>query len=263
MSAEWENSFRNSGKERNAFSISDQVRNSITSAKSTSMRNIRDSITVAKHSLAEDGEEKNAIPDHEETIQEIKVQNQQSPKKNGISKKRKGLSKEEINEFNIAFSMCTREEGPQESIHKAYISDIFLTLGYSPGKHTIEKLLDICPADSENMISLEMLIEAYDEWRHEDIPDIDYPAMNALFRRISVETSDDNNGVSGDVVTVKKGTAMTGEINDRTIKELLIQVCHNEDISIQTAQAVIAEVDRTGYGHIDYHDFERMIKLQL
>jgi len=52
--------------------------------------------------------------------------------------KRSRLSREEVQEFKIAFNMCAGAEN-SKSIHKDLIAELFLILGYSLGPSDVDK----------------------------------------------------------------------------------------------------------------------------
>jgi len=207
--------------------------------------------------------------------------------KTGPTNKRSRLSRDDIQEFKIAFSICTEDQEQKESLHKDYLPDLFLTLGYSLGQHTIQKILSACRADAEGFLSYDDLLEAYDQWRHEDIPEEDKEALVKLFSMVRVTPEHYSKAVSvakpvaggeGAEAAVKETKEdiekreqkereerelRESYIDDVTMKALLRQVCHDPNISLETARAVIAEVDRNGSGHIDYEDFQRLMRLEL
>lgn len=175
-----------------------------------------------------------------------------------IAQKRSRLSREEIQEFKIAFEICTEEQESKESLHKDLLPDLFLTLGYSLGPHTLQTVLSGCRVDSDGYLSLEDLLEAYDQWRHEEIPPEDIESMRKIFTLLKVTPDHVSSGLDQADREMNESY-----IDDVTMKALLRQVCHDPDISLETARGVIAEVDRNGSGTIDFQDFQRLMRLEL
>lgn len=159
--------------------------------------------------------------------------------------KKTKLSREEIQEFKIAFSMCADNES-QDVLHKDKLEEFFITLGYSLSPHNIQRLLVDFPPDSDGLLSLESMKEAYDAWKNKEIKTAE---LDRVFKQI----------VKNNQNTEKDG----GEacIDADTMKSLLREVCHDPNISLEDAKAVIAEVDSKGEGLINLVDFYRMISL--
>eukprot|EP00607_Mallomonas_marina_P007235 CAMPEP_0182416448 /NCGR_PEP_ID=MMETSP1167-20130531/733_1 /TAXON_ID=2988 /ORGANISM="Mallomonas Sp, Strain CCMP3275" /LENGTH=254 /DNA_ID=CAMNT_0024589197 /DNA_START=86 /DNA_END=850 /DNA_ORIENTATION=+ len=177
------------------------------------------------------------------------------------NQKQSRLSREEIQEFKIAFGLCTQNEERQECLHQDALSELFMSLGYSLGIHNIQKILLDYPPDPDGYLSLDILLEAYDDWLHEDISKDDEKAYNEIFDLLATDSSKrDSVASKSNMVREKKKVRVVDEV---TMKTLLRQVCHDPNINLEIARAVIAEVDRTDFGELDEEDFRRMMRLEL
>mmetsp|Transcript_34610 Transcript_34610/g.35294 ORF Transcript_34610/g.35294 Transcript_34610/m.35294 type:complete len:248 (+) Transcript_34610:96-839(+) len=194
---------------------------------------------------------------------------------------RVGLSREEIQEFKIAFSLCAEGQDSQDSLHKNKLQELFMTLGYTLGETVAQKILMDFPPDPDGQMSFDLLQDAYDHWLSEDIrPEED---VKSIFRALADPEGMGPNSAkrvgnqSGGLLflgSANQGRArsnrrLTGmnipivtSIDSLTVKHLLRQVCHDPTITEEESKAVISEVDRTGSGFIDEQDFALMLHLR-
>eukprot|EP01041_Mallomonas_annulata_P004990 gene4990-9970_t len=170
------------------------------------------------------------------------------------------LSREEIQEFKIAFSMCTEAE-LQDSLHKDMLGELFMTLGYSLAPHNIQRLLVDYPPDSDGFISLEILLEAYDHWKNEDLKTHD--DLQTVFNMIVCPIPDVTDMQDLDFEGDGGGGGIGGGGGRMIMSDmsLLLDDKENNVIDKATMKALLRQVDSEGDGGINYSDFARMMRL--